>query len=250
MKWKLLAPAALTGIFTLSTCKKDNSAPGNHAASLPKAMTKEVVSVWLGTQKDSSLLSYDGENRLTSIVSVTTPGFKITYQYNSDNTVEMNELSGQAEIYNKIWIGANHYADSVYRYNNETDTTGTKYTYNASNQLIQQQNYVYSHLVNPYPYPGNRYLYSYDNNGNATREDNDLATTLYEYYTNLVNPFSLTSLETFVPMMKNLVKTETTASGGSTLVITHTYQFDDKNRLIEDAAVGDDGRSDIWRYYY
>jgi hypothetical protein len=223
-------------------------ASGNLSADLPKTLTEEVNSPSLGHIVQTLSLSYDGNGRLIAMISTANPGDKIIYQYDTDNTFTLDQYnSNQLSIHDLFWIGTNDLVDSSLQYNDTQDTSTTKYVYNASGQMVQQREYDYSTASGPLPY--DVYNYTYDNNGNVVSETDYYSSITYDYYSDLPAPsFSLDKI--YFPQPKNLPKTMTTTSGGTTSTITHTYAFDSQNRLTTDSAVADDGGTDVKTYTY
>jgi hypothetical protein len=243
-----LAPVALITIafiLVFTSCKKGNN--NKSSTGLPKTFTEDVTSAGLGHLVETVNLQYDGNGRITSLVSTTTPGTKSVYQYNSNNTFTMDLYeSNQLTIHEIFWIGGNSFVDSTFQYDNTNDTSTEKYTYNSGNQLIQLRAFDFSTTSGSTLYSTDNY--SYDNNGNLSTDVGDFTTTSYDYFPNLSN--SLNVGEIYFVKTKNLVNTMTQISGGVTSTITHAYTFDGSNRLTVDSAAASDGGIDIKRYSY
>lgn len=183
-------------------------------------------------------MTYDNNNRLLSIVSTPAPsGLKFVYQYSTSSFTLDLYNSNTLSIHEIAWLNAIPFVDSTFQYNNTNDTTTEKYIYNASKQLVKKNEYSYSKATGGTL--DNTTNYTYDNNGNVITETDDSGTTTYDYYSNLLTPFSLNM--SYSPVTKNLPKTLTLKSGGITVSATHTYTFDSNNRLTTDKAVGSNG---------
>lgn len=245
-----IIPLALAGfalLFSVSSCKKDNAASNNSVVDLPKTYTEDVTSPNLGHDVETYNLTFDGNNRLTSMISTTPDRLKFIYTYSSNNsfTLDLYE-SGQLSIHNIYWINSIGFVDSNFQYNNTQDTSTEKYIYNESKQLIQEKQYDYSSASGSVLWQSAQYVY--DANGNMITETENGTTISTEYYPDLEVSFTLGGA--YFPHSKNLPKTETINSGGDISTVTHTYTFDDKNRLTSEKAVADDGEIAIKTYGY
>ncbi len=244
MKNNPIALAAIAGILAFTSCKKSSNS--SNSSGLPKTLTEEVNSPALGHLVETLNLQYDGNGRITSLVSTTDPGTKSLYQYSSNKTFTMDLYeANQLTIHEIFWIGANSFVDSTFQYNNTNDTSTEKYTYNTANQLIQLKEYDYSSSGSTLYSTDN---YTYDANGNQITDVSDFTTTSFDYYTNFPN--SLNVGEIYFVRAKNLIKTMTQTSGGTTSTIEHAYTFDSSNRLTVDSAAASDGGIDIKTYTY
>ena len=232
MKNIILFPALL-GIFILVSCKKDNNTPNTNSSALPKTYTEDVRSSVIGNSVTTYNLTYDANNRLTSLVSTPAPPvLKFQYTYASDNTYTLDLYdNGNLNIHEKIWVNSASLMDSTFQYNDTQDTSTEKYIYNQNNELIQIKGYDYSSSVSVL---SNTTTYTYDNNGNAITESDDLGKFVtYDYYTDLPNNLNVGML--YTSPSKNLIKTATAQSGGNQVTATHFYSFDGSNRLIKDS---------------
>lgn len=247
MKFILFISTAIAALFFISSCKKDNSVSNPSSASLPKSFTEDVTSSGLGHVVETVNLAYDGNGRLLSMTSPSLPGNKILYQYNTNQTFIIDVYSAnQISIHSLYWINPNGFADSCFQYNDTQDSSTTKYIYNGAKQLIQQKEYSFSTVSGSVL--NNTDTYTYDNNGNVIQDQGDFETTTFDYYPDLLNPWSLGG--TYFPQTKNLQKTQTINSGGTPQTITHNYTFDSSNRLKVDSSVASDGGIDVKTYTY
>jgi hypothetical protein len=245
-----IIPLALAGfavLYAFSSCTKDNSASGTVATDLPKTYTEDLTSPANGHEVETYNLTFDGDKRLTSMISTTPNLLKFIYTYNSDKsfTLDLYE-SGQLTIHSLYWINAIGFVDSNFQYNNTQDTSTEKYIYNASKQLVQNKQYEYSTASGSVLW--SLAQFTYDANGNMVTETENGTTTSIEYYPDLEVSFTLDGA--YFPHSKNLPKTETVNSGGSIVTINHTYTFDSQNRLTSEKLVADDGEIAIKTYGY
>jgi YD repeat-containing protein len=247
MKVIPLVLAGFTVLYSFSSCKKENSASTDTSADLPKTYTEDVTSPANGHEVETYNLTFDGNKRLTSMISTTPDLLKFIYTYNSDKsfTLDLYE-SGQLTIHSLYLINAIGLVDSNFQYNNTQDTSTEKYIYNASKQLIQNKEYEYSTATGSVLW--NSTQYAYDGNGNMITKTEGGTTTSIEYYPDLEVSFTLDGA--YFPHSKNLPKTETVNSGGSIITITHTYTFDSQNRLTSEKLVADNGEIAIKSYGY
>ena len=237
MKNLTLYPVALLGILCFVSCKKDNSP--NASSTRPRTYTESLTSSTLGNSSTTFNLTWDSENRLVGIVSTPAPPeLKFVYKYSTSSfTLDLYEFNTLG-IHEMVWLNAIPYIDSTFQYNNTNDTSTEKYIYNASKQLVQINRYNYSTSFGSSL--DNTTHYTYDNNGNiASETDDNNGTTTYDYYTDLLTPFSLDLA--YIPFSKNLPKTVTNNAGGTIISATHTYTFDSNKRLVTDKAVTSDG---------
>jgi hypothetical protein len=201
---------------------------------MPKTYTEDLRDPVQGRTLVTYNLTYDASGRLLNIVSIPAPPIlNFVYKYPNASTVTLDLYnSGTWGVHEIFMLNSFGLVDSTFQYNNTNDTSTEKYIYNASKQPIQLNEYTYkSGSVVPYSTTN----YTYDNNGNAITEIDDLGdTTINDFYPNLLNNINLGKL--FIFQDKNLVKTTTYSSGGTTYSGTHYYTFDSSNRLIEDSA--------------
>jgi hypothetical protein len=222
----------LLGILFVISCKKDNNTPPD-SSSLPKTYTEDIRSSGFNSLTVYNL-SYDGNNRLVSIVAIPEPSIgKIIYQYANDNSFTMDLYNSNVlDIHEKFWLNSISFVDSTFQFNSTNDTSTEKYIYNSAKQLIQRKDYTY---YSAGPVLDNVTDYTYDNNGNVTEESDNLGKTVtYEYYPDLTN--NLSTGQVYLPVPKNFIKTASTNSGGTLVTATHFYTFDSNNRLTKDSA--------------
>jgi YD repeat-containing protein len=245
MKNLALSPLALVGILFFCSCKKDNSPAASSVR--PKTYTENITSSIVGNSITTYDLSYDGNNRLLSLVSTPAPPeLKFVYQYGTSSfTLDLYNFN-ILSIHEIAWLNTIPFVDSTFQYDDTNDTTTEKYFYNAGKQLVKKNEYSYSKATGGTL--TNTTNYTYDNNGNVITETDDFSTTTYDYYSNLLTPFSLDM--SYSPVTKNLPKTVTINSGGLIESATHAYKFDSNNRLVADTAAASNGDIVIKTYTY
>jgi len=238
--------AALACILTFSACKKNDSVSPN-AANLPKTYTEDITSSGIGNSKTTYNLSYDGNGRLTSLVSASAPGNKFVYKYNTNSTYTMDLfISNFLSIHENFFINSNSLVDSTFQYDDTQDTTTEKYFYNGSGQLVQLNEYDYTKADGSVL--NNVHTYEYDANGNQTKDTDYNGVQTFTYYTDLENTLSVG--QTYFPKGKYLIKTLTVDNGGSPITVNYTYTFDSQKRLVTDNEVSSDGDIVIKTYTY
>jgi hypothetical protein len=230
---KTLLPAII-GILLFAACKKDNNTPSTGSASLPKTYTEDIRSAGFNSLTTYNL-TYDGNNRITSMTAIPEPPIvKFVYKYPSNTSITMDLYNSNVlSIHEILWLNASGTLDSTFQYNDTNDSTTEKYIYNSGKQILQIKSYNYSSAGSELDHTSN---YAYDNLGNAiTVSNSDGTSTNYTYYTDLPN--TLTMGQTFNPQSKYLIKTASSSSSGTPVTATHFYSFDGSNRLIKDSAV-------------
>ncbi len=246
MKNLALSVITLAGILFFFSCKKDNSP--NASSSRPKTYTENITSSFVGNSITTYDLTWDNNNRLVSIVSTPAPPLlKFVYQYSTSSFTFDLYNSNALAIHEIVWLNAIPYIDSTFQYNDTQDTSTEKYTYNSSKQLVQINEYAYSKVSGAILDNVTNYACN-DNTGNAITVTDYNGTTTYDYYTNLLTPFSLDLA--YLPVTRNLPKTVSLNSGGTIDSAAHTYTFDSNNRLTTDKAVASNGDIIIKTYTY
>jgi len=231
---KTLLPASLFAFFLFTACKKNNETPSTDSASLPKTYTEDIRSTGFNSLTTYNL-TYDGNNRMTSMTAIPEPAIvKFVYKYSSNNSLTMDLYNSNVlSIHEILWLNASGTLDSTFQYNDTNDSSTEKYIYNSSKQILQIKNYNYSSSGSQLDHTTD---YTYDNLGNAITESISNGTlTNFTYYTDMPN--TLTMGLTFNPQAKYLIKTASSSSSGTPVTATHFYSFDSSNRLIKDSAV-------------
>ena len=250
MKKIIPLPAVISFIILFSSCQKETSNSPLTTTDKVKTYTEDVTSASIGNSVTTYNLSYDGSNRITSLISASDPGTKFLYTYTSATTYSMEIYSSNAlVIHEDFFLHSNSYPDSTYQYNNTGDTSTEKYVYNAKNQPIIMYEYDYSKITGSDLW--NTISYTYDADGNLVKaEDTDTNIETYEYYPDLVyiSPATTPYLK---PIKHNLLKKFTLVSNGSTVgSSTHSYTFDSKSRISTDKAITTDGSIIVKTYTY
>ena len=246
MKNAKLLLAVFACILTFSACKKNDSGSSN-SANLPKTYTEDITSSSYGNSVTTYNLSYDGNNRLTSLVQANAPGNKFVYKYNTNNTYTLDlYYSNVLSIHEIFFINGNSLVDSTYQYDDTQDGTTEKYLYNSAGQLTRLSEYDYTKTGGSVL--NNVHTYEYDANGNQTKDMDYFDTQTFTYYTDLENSLSIG--QTYFPKGKYLIKTLTLDSGGSIVTVNYTYTFDSQHRLVTDKEVSSDGDIVIKTYTY
>jgi hypothetical protein len=245
----------LTGIIiclVLASCQKelastDPSTPGNPTPATSKVKTyTEDVSVSGSHTVNTYNLSYDASDRLTAVVSASSPGDKFVFQYSNGSFTMDLYNSNVVAIHEVFFVNSNSLVDSTFQYNDTNDSSTEKYEYNTSKQLTKVTEYDYSLVTGSIVDNVTNYLY--DSNGNAIKVTDNFSVTTYDYYTNLVNNIQIFPYEVY---SKGLIKTGIYDDGsGDILTAAHTYTFDSANRLITDKTELDTGDVVIKSYTY
>ena len=231
---KTLLPATLFAFLLFAACKKDNDTPSTNSASLPKTYTEDIRSTGFNSLTTYNL-TYDGDNRITSMTAIPEPAIvKFVYKYSPNNSLTMDLYNSNVlSIHEILWLNSSGTLDSTFQYNDTNDSSTEKYIYNSGKQILQIRNYNYSSGGSKLDHTTD---YIYDNLGNAiTESTSDGSSTNYTYYTDLPN--TLTIGQTFYPQAKYLIKTASSSSSGTPITATHFYSFDSSKRLVKDSAV-------------
>jgi hypothetical protein len=140
--------------------------------------------------------------------------------------------NGNLNIHEILWLNSSSKLDSTFQFNDTGDSTTEKYIYEANHLLVQQKEYDYSTAGAVLT---STTSYTYDNLGNPVQSMDDQGNAItYTYYTDL--KYNLSIGQSYIPVSANFVKTQTTSSNGSTVTVTHYYDFDSNDRLIKDSA--------------
>jgi hypothetical protein len=231
---KTLLPSILLGFFLFAACKKSNDTPSTDSASLPKTYTEDIRSTGFNSLTTYNL-TYDGNNRLTSMTAIPEPAIvKFVYKYSSNTSLTMDLYNSNVlSIHEILWLNSSGTLDSTFQYNDTNDSSTEKYIYNSSKQILQIRDYNYSSSGSELDHTTD---YIYDNLGNAiTESTSDGNSTNFTYYMDMPN--TLTMGQTFFPQSKYFIKTASSSSSGTPVTATHFYSFDGSNRLIKDSAV-------------
>lgn len=239
---------SLVAILVLNTsCKKDKAA-GSTGRQKLKSYTEDLTAVGTGHTIETFNVSYDGQNRITSIVSTTKPGHRLEYNYiNNDKftfeQIEDNKVTLHRDYFINGEIGR---VDSLYQYNIRKDTIAFKYLYNSDNKIVRQKEYLITYYLPPVW--SNTIDYIYDSRGTLTKKQESFSEISYQYdkeykNTTLIEP-------AYIPTQELLPSHTYNTRFGVTTSTEHTYTYDDKGRLISERAASNDGRITIRTYTY
>ncbi len=248
---KLFAAVAIV-MVALFSCQKEPSNDPLPVASLKvKTYTEEVRSTIVGNFIDTYNLSYDGSDRLTSMVNAAHPGDKFVFAYPSSSKFTMDLFTNNAfDLHVDYFLNGHSLIDSSFQYNNTQDSSTEKYVYNPAKQLTKLYEYDYSKLTGSDLW--NTTTYTYDGAGNLVKsEDTDNYVYTYEYYTDKVYLSPQVRPFTGSNQKANLLKKFTlTESGTVTGSVTYTYTFDSKDRISTERLDTSDGDVVIKTYTY
>ena len=232
----------------VASCKKDNNSNNNNNNNLspdqPKIYIEDIKSPIVGNSTITMNLTYDDKKRMVSRISVS-PSYKEIIKYLSNGFTSDLYNNDVLSIHSMLWVGSNSFIDSVYQYNDTNDTTTMKYIYNSANQLTEIKDYDYSNGVSTL---SDITTYTYDSAGNVISENGPNGLITHDYYTDL--PYTLNLGIFYVQLPKYFEKTLTVDDGGGPETATHTYTFDDKNRLTVDKVVATNGDIITKTYVY
>lgn len=256
MKRIKIAFVLFISIAIFSSCQKEfgfAGSPSDQPQGSPSGSVSDKVKTYTEDYTTSSghtvvtfNVSYDANDRITSMTSVSSPGDKFVYTYNSNNTYTFDIYnSNKVSIHVLYFTNSLSLIDSSFQYNDTQDTSAEKYIYNGR-QLTQLKEYNYVAGVGAVL--TNLHNYTYDLNGNMLKDATANAVTTYEYYDNLFDNLSIGNV--YTRPNKNLVKTTTVTEGGISEKSDHTYTFDNRNRLTSEKIVTSTGEVAIKSYTY
>jgi hypothetical protein len=246
---KLLAPLALIALMAVTalSCSKEESVNnGSNSKNRIKTYTEAVNIPGVFQYSETFNLFYDDKNRVTRMQSTTRPDTKFEYTYSSDHFVMEIIVSGQMSIHNTFYLNGNSLVDSSVQYDNNHDTTVTKYVYNNNKQLIQQRIYTYTTIMGASL--DEMINYTYDANGLMIKEIDADGETTYKYEKVINNNVNIGA--PYMPLPVRLPTQTIHESGGDTETIDYTYNFDSSNRLISQLAVSSEGGTSTLTYTY
>jgi hypothetical protein len=238
----LFAAVAMVMVALFSCQKETNSNNPLPTESIKiKTYTEDVRSSIFGTSVTTYNLSYDGNDRLVSLVNSTDPGNRFVWAYPSSSKYTFDLFNNNTlDIHADYFLNSNSQIDSSFQYNSTADSSTDKYVYNAAHQLIKWYEYDYSKVTGSDLW--NVTTYTYDGAGNMIKAQDGQTLITYEYYTDKVYVTPQT-IPVFVPMEKaNLLKKVTITDGIDVGTGTYTYTFDSKDRIStqrEDYSNGD-----------
>ena len=230
---------SLFALLILNTsCKKDKAA-GTSGRQKLKGFTEDITAQGIGHTIETFNVNYDGQDRITSIVSTTKPGHRLEYKYiNNDKftfeQIEDNRLMVHRDYFINAEIGK---VDSFYQVKITGDTTSFKNFYDKENRLLKQKEYLISYLLPPVWY--NTIDYVYDTKGVLTKKVESFAETSYRYDEEFKNT---TLLEPgYIPAQEKLPSHTYSVRFSITMTTEHFYTYDEQGRLASEKAVESDG---------
>lgn len=245
-KLNLFAAACIAVLFHLS-CQKEPGFGEELITNKVKTYTEEINSPVLGYIKETFDLRYDQQDRITGLVSTTTPGNKFIYAFPGEKEC-IWEIYGENVLTIKTHYSLNdlNFLDSAFQTNNEGDTTTTKYFYNPGKQLVAMWEYEYTTAGGSQLWDITEF--SYDNKGRLIEESDSYSLTLYEYDPEVTGPAMISP--PFLPPHPYLPTKRTYTSGGETHVFEYQYTFDTEGRLTREQMEADDGSIVVKSYSY
>ena len=215
-------------ILFISSCKKENPAASGNRTVKVKSYTETLKSS-SGTTSETYNFEYDSKDRITAIISATSPDNKFLFTYNSDTKFTMDLYNGgTVNLHEDIFLN-NSLIDSTLQYDNTQDTIAEKYVYNSNSLLTFLKEYAYYYGI---AILSRTTAYTYDTNGNLVKtNDTNNKVETYDYYPDLVYTMPVLSPKSN-PGKSNLVKTYTLTENGYDIgSTTSTYTFDSQNRI-------------------
>lgn len=193
-------------------------------------------------------INYDANDRIISVVSMSRPGDKFLFNYDSEDHYTMDLYNGGSINIHEEFFLKNSRIDSTFQYDDSMDSTSEKYIYNSINQLIKIEEYD----VDNGPELSNTTTYTYDADGNVAKaSDSNGKIETFDYYPGLLNVMPLTSPYMLFSGKANLVKTDAITSNGSPVAtIISTYTFDSYNRISMITQTATDGSSVVKAFTY
>jgi YD repeat-containing protein len=234
-------------IFIFPSCKKEKQAAITTHSDRVKTYTETLTSS-SATTSETYNFEYDSQDRITAIISASSPDKKFVFNYNPDSSFTMDAFSGGTLYLHEIFYFKNSLLDSTYQYDNTLDTIAEKYKYNSSNLLSVLDEYAYYYSL---PVLSRITVYTYDDKGNLikTANTNNKVET-YDYYPDLVYTMPVISPKT-KPRKTNLVKTYTLHENGFLIgSTTSTYTFDDNNRITTITETATNGSVGVKTFTY
>jgi hypothetical protein len=235
---KVSALSLVTLLVLNTSCKKDKAAGVSGRQKLA-SYTEDITAQGNGHTIETFNVSYDGQDRITSIVSTTKPGHRFDYKYiNNDKftfeQIEDNRLMLHRDYFINAEIGK---VDSFYQIKITGDTTAFKNFYDKENRILKQKEYLISYMLPPVWY--NTIDYVYDTKGILTKKTESFAEASYRYDEEFKNT---TLLEPgYIPSQEKLPSHTYSIRFSITTTTEHFYTYDGQGRLATEKAVESDG---------
>lgn len=229
------------------SCKKESA--GSNAPHKLKSYTEDITAVGIGHVVETFNISYDDQDRITSVVSATKPGNRLVYQYINNNEFIFEKIEDhKVTAHSACFINSSlSLIDSTYEYNNRKDTVSMKYLYDSENRIVKQKEYLHSYLIKA-PVWVNTLNYHYDLNGRLTKKTDNYSEATYRYDAEHENTVQIEPF--YFPVQQKLPTHTYTIRWGTLITIEHSYSFDEHKRLISEKAVSSDGRINVKSYTY
>jgi hypothetical protein len=233
-------------IILTASCKKESAGSASHKLN---TYTEDVTAVGIGHVVETFNISYDEQDRITSVVSATKPGHRWEYQYLKEDKFSFDKIEdNKVTLHTSCFINTSlSKIDSTYEYNNRNDTVSMKYLYDSENRIVKQKEYIHSYLI-PTPVWVNTINYQYDLKGTLTKKTDSYSEISYRYDTENENTVQIEPF--FFPVQQKLPTHTYTTRWGTLTTIEHSYSFDDHKRLTSEKAVSSDGRVTVKSYTY
>jgi len=234
MKRITLFAAVATVMVALFSCQKETTSntPLPAQSLKIKTYTEDVRSSIFGTSVTNYNLSYDGNDRLVSMIQANNPGNRFVWAYPSSSKYTFDLFNNNIlDIHGDYFLNSQSLIDSAFQYNSTRDSSTEKYIYNSAHQLIKWYEYDYSKVTGSSLW--NVTTYTYDGAGNLlTTQDSNQDLYTYEYYTDKVYVMPKTIPVTVPNEKANLPKKVTVTDLGTVVAsATYTYTFDSKDRI-------------------
>jgi len=250
-------------VCLLVSCKKNSGSNAKPDPNRLKMYIETDTNNGVTIANDTSYVTYDNDNRLTSVTSSTV---RLVYAYQSRTATldayQYNKFA-EHEIY---FLNGAYTTDSTFEYfpfTNPTspwivtiDTATEGYRYKGG-LLTTKLSYSYSSFG---AFLGFRYDYTYDNDGNLIKEVQSDVNTYANSNFNMIYTFTYTSYPVnvilspaFAPQQANYLpatETETYGSGAHGFSSNFAYVFDSSGRLTRQTITEDNGYVGMTTYVY
>jgi len=243
-----ILPILLIGIAFQFSCKK----------SSPTATNYDKLKLYIEDDRntplnaiDSFSVTYDGNNRLTGLLS-NLVSVKYTYTSTQSYTLDLY-ASGVLSIHEIFFINNSMLVNTTIQWDNSGDTTTESYRY-IGKLLTRKSTYNYTQATDPQTYMQEDY--TYDKNENLLTDSltdgygniNSISTYTYtnKSFINLVGAIYLPVQAKVVPA------TQVQKDGFGNLLAssTYSYVFDSMGRVIKETDAANNGQSVVKSYVF
>ncbi|WP_205510172.1 hypothetical protein [Longitalea arenae] len=238
---------SLVAFFVVNaSCKKESTGNSSTGSQQLKTYTEDITAVG-GRTVETYSVNYDAAGRLSSLVSVTRPGYRQEYTYEHDDEFTFEKIEGnKVTEHSTYYLNSHSLVDSAYQYK-LNDTLSFRYFYDEENRLIKKKEYIHSYLISK-PVLVNTTNYVYDLKGTLTKVSESFAETTYRYDSVHENTVQLEPF--YFPFVAKLPTHTYATRHGRTIQIEHSYLYDERKRLHQETAAGSDGRTIVKTYTY